>query len=60
MFWSTVRKKCSRNQEKILKFKAEGQEFAKSLRSFEQLVQSEQFLVTECLFVHVGFSALRN
>ena len=60
MFWSTVRKKCSSYQEKLLKFKAEGQEFAKSLRSFEQLVQSEQFLVTECLFVHVGFSDLKN
>ena len=37
-----------------MKFEAEGQEFAKILRSLEQSVRnserSEQFLVTECFF----------
>ena len=48
-----MRKKCDR--EKVLIFEAEGQEFAKFLRSLEQSIQtvkvrSEQFLVTECFF----------
>ena len=33
-------KKCSRDQEKLLKFEAEGQEFAKFLRSLEQFIQT--------------------
>ena len=37
---STVRKNCSSNQEKLLKFEAEGQEFAKILRSLEQFIQT--------------------
>ena len=28
LFWPTVRKKCSSDREKVLKFEAEGQEFA--------------------------------
>ena len=39
LFWPTVRKKCSSEQEKLLKFEAEGQEFAKFLRSLEQFIQ---------------------
>ena len=39
-FWPTVRKNCSSDREKILKFEAEGQEFAKVLRSLEQFVQT--------------------
>ena len=35
LFFPTVRKKCSSDREKLLKFKAEGQEFAKFLRSLE-------------------------
>jgi hypothetical protein len=35
-----VRTNCSSGQEKLLKFKAEGQEFAKILRSLEQFVRS--------------------
>ena len=31
---------CSIDREKILKFKAEGREFAKVLRSLEQFVQT--------------------
>ena len=32
LLWPTVRKNCSSDREKLLKFKAEGQEFAKVLR----------------------------
>ena len=57
-----MRKNCSSDQEKLLKFEAEGQEFSKFLRSLKQFIQtvkgrvtnsserSEHFLVTECFF----------
>ena len=49
-----MRINCSSDQEKLLKFEAEGQEFAKILRSLEQFIQtserSEQFLATEGFF----------
>ena len=35
LFWPTVRKNCSSDREKLLKFEAEGQEFAKILGSLE-------------------------
>ena len=35
-----MRKKCSNDREKLLKFKAEGREFAKFLRSLEQFIQT--------------------
>ena len=35
-----MRKNCSSDLGKILKFEAEGQEFAKILRSLEQFVQT--------------------
>ena len=59
LFRPTVRKNCSSDPEKLLKFQAEGREFAKILRSLEQFIQtkSEQFLVTECflnLFLEVS------
>ena len=34
------KKKCSSEREKLLKFEAEGREFAKFLRSSEQFVQT--------------------
>ena len=37
-----MRKKCSSDPEFFLKFQAEGQEFAKILRSLEQFVQTEK------------------
>ena len=40
LFWSTVRKNCSRDQEKLLKLEAECQEFAKFLRYLEQFIQT--------------------
>ena len=36
---TTGRKNCSTDREKLLKFEAEGREFAKILRSLEQFVQ---------------------
>ena len=36
----TVRKNCSSDREKLLKFEAEGPEFAKCLRSLEQFIQT--------------------
>ena len=35
-----MRKKCSSDREKLLKFEAEGREFAKFLRSLEQFIQT--------------------
>ena len=46
-------KNCSIDREKLLKFEAEGQEFANFLRSLEQSIQterSEKCLVTKCFF----------
>ena len=40
LFWPTVRKNCSSDLENILKFEAEGPEFAKVLRSLEQFIQT--------------------
>ena len=35
-----MKKNCSIDQEKLLKFEAEGQEFARFLRSLEQFIQT--------------------
>ena len=35
-----MRKNCSSDGEKLLKFEAEGREFAKILRSLEQFIQT--------------------
>ena len=35
-----MRKNCPSDQEKLLKFEAEGREFAKILRSLEQFIQT--------------------
>ena len=40
LFWPTVRKKCSSDREKLLKFEAEGREFSKIVRSLEQFIQT--------------------
>ena len=41
LFWPTVRINCSpSDREKLLKFEAEGREFAKFLRSLEQFIQT--------------------
>ena len=40
LFWPNVRKKYFSDREKLLKFEAEGREFAKLLRSLEQFIQT--------------------
>ena len=40
LFRPTVSKNCSSDRGKLLKFKAEGGEFAKILRSLEQFIQT--------------------
>ena len=35
-----MRKKCFSDRENLLKFEAEGREFAKTLRSLEQFIQT--------------------
>ena len=42
LFWPTVRKNCSSDREELLKFEAEGQEFANFLRSHEKFIQTVQ------------------
>ena len=37
-----MRKNCSSDREKLLKFEAEGREFVKFLRSLEQFIQTVQ------------------
>ena len=38
LFWPTVRKNCSSDQEKLLELEAEGQQFATFLKSLEQFI----------------------
>ena len=40
LFRPIVRKNCSSDREKLLKFEAESQEFANFLRSLEQFIQT--------------------
>ena len=40
LIWPTVRKNCSSDREQLLKFEAEGREFAKILRSLGQFIQT--------------------
>ena len=64
LFWPTVRKNGSSDWEKILKFKTEGREFAKILRSLEQFKQWKVRTIfgNRMLFLIVpgGFSDLIN
>jgi hypothetical protein len=53
LFWPTVRKKGSRDREKLLKFEADGWELATFLRSLEQFFLIE----TECFFDNVPGSS---
>ena len=62
-----MRKNCSSDRDKLLKFKAESREFAKKLRSLLRTIcsnseRSEQSLVTECCFnlFSGGFTSLIN
>ena len=52
---SDLRKNCSSDREYLLKFEAEGREFAKILRSLEQFIQTVKgqnkfWYLTECFF----------
>ena len=38
-----MRKSCSSDREKLLKFEAEGREFAKILRSLEQFIRKNDW-----------------
>ena len=40
LFRPAVRKNCPNDREKLLKFEAEGREFAKMLRSLERFIQA--------------------
>ena len=40
LFRPTVRKNCSSDREKLLKFEAEGREFATFLRSLKQFIRT--------------------
>ena len=40
LYLPTVRKNCSSDQEKLLKFAADGRKFANILRSLEQFIQT--------------------
>ena len=40
LFRLTVRKNCSSDREKLLKFEAQGREFTNFLRSLEQFVRT--------------------
>ena len=42
LFLPTVRKNCSSDREKLLKFEAEGQEFEIFLRSLEQFYSNSE------------------
>ena len=44
-----VRKKCSSDREKLVKFETEGREFAKILRSLGQFIQTVKGFETECI-----------
>ena len=65
LLWLTVRKKCSSDREKLLKFEAAGQEVAKFLRSLELEFKQCMFRTifgNKMLFQLVpgGFSFLMN
>ena len=65
LFWPTVRRNCSSDWEKNLKFEAEGREFEKNLRSLEQFVQTVKGQNNFCqqnafILIPGGFSDLLN
>ena len=45
LFWPTFRKNCYSDWEKLLKFEAEGQEFAKILRSLKVSKSQKQIMM---------------
>ena len=56
-----MRKKCSSDQEKILKFEAEGWEFAKFLRTIcSNSERSDTILVTESFLTFFRYDKLEE
>ena len=57
-----MRKNCSSDQGKLLKFEAEGREFAKFLRSLQQFIQTVKVKLVIChsFFVHRILSYLSS
>ena len=63
LFWPTVRKKCARDREKLLKCEVEGREFAKILRLVEQFIRTvkgRKFLWNRMLFKISSWKFLRS
>ena len=62
LFWPTVRKNCSSDRSKLLKFEAECREFAKFLRSLERFFSnseiSVQFLKQNALTLFLEISQI--
>ena len=50
LFLPTVRKNCSSDREKLLKFEAEGKNVEITKTIYSNCDRSEQFFVTECFF----------
>ena len=58
-----MRKNCSSDREKLMKFEAEGREFAKFLRSIEQLIQTvkrQNFFGNRMFFITCSWRFLRS
>ena len=58
-FWPTVRKNCYNDPEKLLKLEAEGQEFAKVLRSLKQFIRIVKGLNNFCKHYFIFFWSWR-
>ena len=53
-----MRKNCSSDREKLLKFEAEGREFAKFLRSLEQTVKGQNNFWRQNVFLTCSWKFL--
>ena len=58
-----MRKNCSSDREKLLKFEAEGREFAKNFRSLEQFIQTvkgqNKFWYSTCSWMFLNHSQVK-
>ena len=53
LFWPTVKKKCSSNQEKLLKFKGEGWECLISFEQFDRTVKGQNNFWLQNAFLYL-------
>ena len=64
LFWPNVRKNCSIDREKLLKFEAECREFAKVLRSLDQFIQTvkgqKNFWQQDAFLICSGFRNMQE